>query len=173
MSANLLHDHSSAPDATILSALPRREILRRAGAVAGALALGSTVGAAPTAARTAAPAVLRGSRTYRVGWVGVPARHSPTPPTPNICGRRRVSTSSSSISLHPRSLTRLPRARLTQAAVSSTAGSSRSSRERTSTWRPACTVAACGWSAARTPESRLSWTSRARRSGRIPSVGPR
>jgi NitT/TauT family transport system substrate-binding protein len=52
------------------AALSRKDLLRRAGVGAGALVLGSALGTAPVAARVAAPAVLRGRRTYRVAWAG-------------------------------------------------------------------------------------------------------
>jgi NitT/TauT family transport system substrate-binding protein len=70
MSMDQSADRNITSDVTTQPALPRREILRRTGVAAGALVLGGTVGIAPAAARVAAPAVLRGRRTYRVAWVG-------------------------------------------------------------------------------------------------------
>jgi NitT/TauT family transport system substrate-binding protein len=51
-------------------AVSRKDLLRRAGIGAGALALGSVVAASPAVARMAAPGVLKSRKTYLVNYGG-------------------------------------------------------------------------------------------------------
>ncbi len=74
MSVDRADDRNSSSETNPQPTLPRKDVLRRAGLGAGALVLGSGVGAvlgaAPVAARMAAPAVIRAGKTYRAAWVG-------------------------------------------------------------------------------------------------------
>lgn len=74
MNVDRSDDQTRASDARPQPTYPRKDLLRRAGMGAGALALGGAaatlLGATPVAARMAAPAVLRAGKTYRAAWVG-------------------------------------------------------------------------------------------------------
>src|SRR5579862_9878883 len=68
MNSSAPHDIETGTEMT--DALSRKDLLRRVGMGAGALALGSALGAAPIAARPAAAMVNLGRRTFHVAYGG-------------------------------------------------------------------------------------------------------
>ena len=70
MSEDQCHDRDITSDVTTQPALPRREILRRAGIGAGALALGGVATAGPVLARSGTFAIVGSRPKVVLGWGG-------------------------------------------------------------------------------------------------------
>lgn len=70
MNRDQLADQNTQSETTTKPALPRREILRRAGVGAGILTLGGAVTAAPALARSGVFSVLKARPKVQLGWGG-------------------------------------------------------------------------------------------------------
>ena len=88
-------DNGSSTHPTETTALSRKKLLCSAGAGAGALVLGSALGAAPAAAQVATRALRLGRAHTLSPTAAPPARRSSMPPTTRVSLSGRASTPSS------------------------------------------------------------------------------